>query len=121
MTQPDLPTLFVDGSGLLCVQLLLQLRTQIADLTPGIIVEVITTDPAAPLDLPAWCHLTGHRYLGTVSGAEPPTHRIQIAADPRRTTAERPWHSAEVAAPAPGAIAPGARAAQAASGAATLA
>lgn len=96
MTQPEPPTRTVDGSGLLCVQLLLQLRTQIAELTAGTIVEVITTDPAAPLDLPAWCHLTGHGYLGTVTGAEPPTHRLQIAADPRRTKAARPWHPAEV-------------------------
>lgn len=96
--------LVVDGSGLLCVQLLLQLRRRIADLTPGTIVEVITTDPAAPLDLPAWCHLTGHGYLGPVSGAEPPTHRLQIAADSRRTQPERPWHPADAGAPAPGTV-----------------
>ena len=99
MTLPEPPTLTVDGSGLLCVQLLLQLRTQIADLTPGTIVEVITTDPAAPLDLPAWCHLTGHGYLGTVGGAEPPRHRLQIATDARRTKAAHPWHPAQVGLP----------------------
>ena len=104
MTQPEPPTLTVDGSGLLCVQLLLQLRTRIADLKPGAIVEVITTDPAAPLDLPAWCHLTGHRYLGTVVGAQPPAHRLQISPDSRRTKPERPWHPAEAGAPASGAV-----------------
>lgn len=104
MTQPELPTRTVDGSGLLCVQLLLQLRTQMDDLAPRTIVEVITTDPAAALDLPAWCHLTGHGYLGAVSGANPPTHRLQIAADSRRTKPERPWHPAEGGAPAPGAV-----------------
>ena len=91
MTQPEPPTLTVNGSGLLCVQLLLQLRTQIAELTPGTIVEVITTDPAAPLDLPAWCHLTGHGYLGMVPGAPRSIHRLQIAPGPRRTQPERPW------------------------------
>ena len=104
MTQPEPPILTVDGSALLCVQLLLQLRAQIADLAPGTIIEVITTDPAAPLDLPAWCHLTGHGYLGTVSGAEPPTHRLQIAADFRRTKPARPWHPAETGGAAPGAV-----------------
>lgn len=103
--QPEPPTLTVDGTGLLCVQLLLQLRTRISELTPGTIVEVITSDPAAPLDLPAWCHLTGHRYLGTLRGAEPPTHRLQTAAYPRRTTAERPWHPAEAGTQAPSAVA----------------
>ena len=27
-------------------------------------IHLIATDPAAPLDLAAWCHLTGHRSLG---------------------------------------------------------
>ncbi|MFD7947197.1 sulfurtransferase TusA family protein [Streptomyces sp. NPDC059744] len=56
----------VDGSGLLCVTLLLRMRAQITDAEPGTVVHVIATDPAAPLDLPAWCHMTGHHYLGSV-------------------------------------------------------
>ncbi|MER6685993.1 sulfurtransferase TusA family protein [Streptomyces olivaceoviridis] len=35
---------------------------------PGAVVHVIATDPAAPLDLPAWCHMTGHTYLCPVPG-----------------------------------------------------
>ncbi|WP_454131818.1 sulfurtransferase TusA family protein, partial [Kitasatospora aureofaciens] len=60
MTAPNsvTPDLTVDGTGLLCVQLLLRLRAQIADLPAGAVVHIHTTDPAAPLDLPAWCHLT---------------------------------------------------------------
>ncbi|MFJ8390856.1 sulfurtransferase TusA family protein [Streptomyces sp. NPDC094438] len=49
---------------MLCVTLLLNLRARIATAAPGTIVHVIATDPAAPLDLPAWCHMTGHTYLG---------------------------------------------------------
>ncbi|WP_051838791.1 sulfurtransferase TusA family protein, partial [Streptomyces sp. NRRL WC-3742] len=60
----DTPDLTVDGTGLLCVQLLLRLRARIAHLPAGAVVHIRTTDPAAPLDLPAWCHLTGHTYLG---------------------------------------------------------
>ncbi|MEU5575867.1 sulfurtransferase TusA family protein [Streptomyces coeruleorubidus] len=40
---------------MLCVTLLLRLRNEIADAQPGTVVHVIATDPAAPLDLPAWC------------------------------------------------------------------
>ncbi|GEB58073.1 hypothetical protein GCM10017674_27430 [Streptomyces gardneri] len=47
-----------DGTGLLCVTLLLRLRARIADTAAGTVVHVIATDPAAPLDLPAWCHMT---------------------------------------------------------------
>lgn len=39
-------------------------------------VRLIATDPAAPLDLPAWCHLTGHTYLGTVDGQQRSTYAI---------------------------------------------
>ncbi|GAA2115117.1 class I SAM-dependent methyltransferase [Streptomyces synnematoformans] len=42
-----------DGTGLLCVTLLLRLRARIADAAAGTVVHVIATDPAAPLDLPA--------------------------------------------------------------------
>lgn len=41
----------VDGTGLLCVTLLLRLRKQIEGAPPGTVVHVIATDPAAPLDL----------------------------------------------------------------------
>ncbi|MGW3387877.1 sulfurtransferase TusA family protein [Streptomyces cinereoruber] len=58
-----MPDITVDGTGLLCVTLLLRLRKEINDAKPGTIVHVVATDPAALLDLPAWCHMTGHHYL----------------------------------------------------------
>lgn len=39
----------------------------------GSVVHVIATDPAAPLDLPAWCPVTGHTYLGPVPDCLPRT------------------------------------------------
>ncbi|WP_434097587.1 sulfurtransferase TusA family protein [Streptomyces viridosporus] len=64
-TNPDTPAPgnTVDGTGLLCVALLLRLRKEIDGAEPGTVVHVIATDPATPLGLPAWCHLTGHHYL----------------------------------------------------------
>jgi TusA-related sulfurtransferase len=64
------PDTTVDGTGLLCVTLLLRLRKEIDSTEPGTVVPVIATDPAAPLDLPAWCHMTGHTY----SAPSPATH-----------------------------------------------
>ncbi|MFD3354251.1 sulfurtransferase TusA family protein [Streptomyces fradiae] len=57
---PPVPGIVVDGTGLLCVTLLLRLRARVAGAEPGTVVHVVATDPAAPLDLPAWCHMTGH-------------------------------------------------------------
>ncbi|GIF14251.1 sulfurtransferase TusA family protein [Actinoplanes teichomyceticus] len=81
----------LDGGDRRCVLLLIELRRLIATLPPGALVHLIATDPAAPLDLPAWCHLTGHGYLGPVPGRERPTYAVEVAADARPTDARRPW------------------------------
>ncbi|GGK76806.1 hypothetical protein Ppa06_38810 [Planomonospora parontospora subsp. parontospora] len=83
----------LDGGDRRCVQLLIELRRLVAGLAPGTIVHVIAADPAAPVDLPAWCHLTGHTYLGPV-GAHAPraTYALAVAVHARPTAADRPWH-----------------------------
>ncbi|MGW0767235.1 sulfurtransferase TusA family protein [Streptomyces sp. NPDC002676] len=87
------PGLTVDGTGLLCVTLLLRLRKEIDNAPPGTLVHIIATDPAAPLDLPAWCHMTGHDYLGPVPGHGRPTFALRLADGARRTRADAPWHA----------------------------
>lgn len=86
----------VDGTGLLCVTLLLKLRARIADAEPGTVVHVIATDPAAPLDLPAWCHMTGHDYLGAVHDDESrPVYALRLADGARPMRPDAPWHLTE--------------------------
>ncbi|MFI2431312.1 sulfurtransferase TusA family protein [Streptomyces sp. NPDC018693] len=91
MTPP--PDVTVDGTGLLCVTLLLRLRAAVDAARPGSVVHVLATDPAAPLDLPAWCHMTGHEYLGPVR-AERPTYALRLTVGARSTRADAPWHTA---------------------------
>lgn len=43
-----------------CGDLVLALRIRLNALPPGGVLQVTARDPAAPLDLPAWCRLTGH-------------------------------------------------------------
>ncbi|MFH8370632.1 sulfurtransferase TusA family protein [Streptomyces sp. NPDC018031] len=88
------PGITVDGTGLLCVALLLRLRRAIDGAEPGTVVHVIATDPAAPLDLPAWCHMTGHTYLGPVAGTEQPVYACQLTAGALPTRPDAPWHPA---------------------------
>ncbi|WP_433212799.1 cysteine desulfurase/sulfurtransferase TusA family protein [Microtetraspora malaysiensis] len=85
----------VDGTGLLCVTLLLKLRDRIQGAAPGTVVHIIATDPVAPLDLPAWCHMAGHHYLGPVPGDDRPVYAVRLASSERRTRPDRPWHRYE--------------------------
>jgi hypothetical protein len=43
---------------------LLRLRELISGLARGQVLEVRSTDPGVREDLPAWCRMTGHEYLG---------------------------------------------------------
>jgi tRNA 2-thiouridine synthesizing protein A len=87
--------LVIDGGDRRCVTLLIELRQRILrDGFPEAIVHISTTDPAAPLDLPAWCHLTGHRYLGPVPHQPQPTYALRVNAGARNTKQDRPWHAA---------------------------
>jgi tRNA 2-thiouridine synthesizing protein A len=70
LTPPRGPVV-IDGGDRACVRLLLELRARICGLPAGTVIHLIASDPAAPLDLPAWCHLTGHAYLGPVPAARP--------------------------------------------------
>ncbi|MEV0372456.1 sulfurtransferase TusA family protein [Streptomyces sp. NPDC050636] len=96
MTSAPIPAahITVDGTGLLCVVLLLRLRAHIADAAPRTVVYIIATDPATPLDLAAWCHMTGHSYLGPVPDPSQAVYALRLTADARPTRPDTPWHSA---------------------------
>ncbi|MEO3863253.1 sulfurtransferase TusA family protein [Acrocarpospora sp. B8E8] len=72
--------------------LLIELRRLTERLAAGTVVHVIATDPAAPIDLPAWCHLTGHTYLGPLRDTSPPpTYVLRVQAGTRATEPNAPW------------------------------
>jgi len=86
----SLDPVIIDGGDRACVRLLLELRARICGLSVGTIIHVITSDPAAPVDLPAWCHLTGHAYLGPVPAARP-TYAMRAVPAPADTDPASPW------------------------------
>jgi tRNA 2-thiouridine synthesizing protein A len=53
----------VDNRGMLCAQGILRLMRALGALEPGQLVHVLSTDPAAEHDYPAWCRNTGHTFL----------------------------------------------------------
>ena len=58
------PTL-VEARGVLCPVPIIRLARVAQALPPGSIVELLSDDPAAAHDVPAWCRLRGHTLLAT--------------------------------------------------------
>ncbi len=46
-----------------CGRLVTELRDRMNRLEPGEQLEVVSESAGAPLDLPAWCQMTGHRLV----------------------------------------------------------
>ena len=83
--EPDV----IDGGDRSRVALRLELRRHIRDLPTGIVIHLIASDPAPSIDLPAWCHLTGHAYLASIRAATP-AYALRAAAS-FATGPASPW------------------------------
>jgi len=53
----------VDNRGMLCAQGILRLMRALVPLPAGQLVRVLSTDPAAEHDYPAWCANTGNTFV----------------------------------------------------------
>lgn len=61
---PDGPVaLVVDAEGLVCPWPVLKARKALNTLAAGAVIEVIATDPASYIDIPAFCDTGGHVLL----------------------------------------------------------
>lgn len=60
-----------------CGDFILELRSQITALEPGAVLMVASRDAGAPVEVPAWCRLTGHNLLE----ARPPFFLIEKRKD----------------------------------------
>jgi tRNA 2-thiouridine synthesizing protein A/cysteine desulfurase len=54
----------LDCRGLVCPAPVIELARHIEDVAPGELLAVVATDAAARVDVPAWCRMTGHEYVG---------------------------------------------------------
>lgn len=52
-----------------CGDLVMTLLRKFKQLTAGQVIEVISRDPGAVEDIPAWCRMRGHTLLCTVSSS----------------------------------------------------
>jgi cysteine desulfurase len=56
--------LTLDTLGLRCPQPVIELARRIGSVPVGSVVALLADDEAARLDVPAWCEMRGHDYLG---------------------------------------------------------
>lgn len=55
----------IDAIGLLCPLPVLRARKRMGPMASGTVVRVLTSDPAALVDIPHFCSDAGHTYLGS--------------------------------------------------------
>lgn len=54
----------LDCFGLLCPMPIIETAKKLKELQIGQILEIVSTDPGIKEDMPSWCQLTGHEFLG---------------------------------------------------------
>lgn len=62
--------LFHDFGDLSCGDLVMALWQMMRPLSNGTILEIRALDPAAPVDLRAWCRMRGHTLLAGPCGTD---------------------------------------------------
>ena len=63
-------TLVLDCRGQLCPLPVIALARRISDVPVGGRIELAADDPAARVDITAWCRLRGQDYLGESTAAD---------------------------------------------------
>ena len=67
MTDPDLE---LDCRDLRCPMPVIELARHLGEVEPGGVLAVVARDPAARVDVPAWCRMRGQDYLGEDTAAD---------------------------------------------------
>jgi TusA-related sulfurtransferase len=74
----DTPALTLDCRGKRCPLPVIELARRIGDVPVGAVVSLLADDPAARIDVPAWCRMRAHEYLGEAQAADgTPTYAVR--------------------------------------------
>ncbi|MFP5218345.1 MAG: sulfurtransferase TusA family protein [Actinomycetes bacterium] len=77
MTPEPAADVSVDCRGRPCPVPVVELARALADAAVGAVVEVVSDDPAARHDVPAWARMRGQEYLGEVPHAGGTGYRVR--------------------------------------------
>ena len=68
----------LDCRGMLCPRPVIELARHLAEVSIGEVIAVVTEDPAAATDVPAWCRMREQEYLGVDEAADGvPRYRVR--------------------------------------------
>jgi len=67
----------IDMLGRLCPLPIIELARRIGDVAVGETVTVVADDPAAASDVPAWCRMREHDYLGATPEAHGTAYEVR--------------------------------------------
>lgn len=67
----------IDAIGLLCPLPVLKARKRLKSMTSGAVLRLLSTDPAARIDVPHFCTESGHEYLGMSTEGEVSAYLIR--------------------------------------------
>ena len=77
MTLDPTPDVVLDCLGRPCPVPVIEVARALPTLAVGAVVEVLSDDPAARHDLPAWCRMRGQDYLGELTRERGAAYRIR--------------------------------------------
>jgi tRNA 2-thiouridine synthesizing protein A len=72
----------LDCRGMRCPLPVIKLAQRVLSLAPGDVVRVLADDPAAATDIPAWCHMRGHEFLGASVESDHAAYDVRIPVSP---------------------------------------
>ncbi|MBF5031207.1 MULTISPECIES: sulfurtransferase TusA family protein [unclassified Micromonospora] len=73
MSEPDE---VLDCRGQRCPLPVINLARLVPGLPAGAVVRVLADDPAAAVDIPAWCRMRGHEFLDAHPG---PAYDVRVS------------------------------------------
>jgi tRNA 2-thiouridine synthesizing protein A len=63
--------------GQRCPLPVIALARRLPDVPVGAVVRVLADDPAAAVDIPAWCRMRGHEFVGTSTVDDSPAYDVR--------------------------------------------
>jgi tRNA 2-thiouridine synthesizing protein A len=72
-----MPDEVLDCRGQRCPLPVIAVARRLPELPVGTVVRVLADDPAAAVDIPAWCRMRGQEFVGQITGPDGPAYDVR--------------------------------------------